>query len=323
MAIGNLILGTARKKIGDVVTYRMNGKQMARAYQPRVRNPKSDAQMYQRALLATVSQAYRAGKAIFDHSFQGKSVPYGSFNRFRKVNLNYLRQCLSADVEGGATAETGLLAVIGKGASMPTPNAYIVSEGTLIQRMFAVNEVAGSGDIQAFKVPTVALALEPTTGELLKDFVGRAGIEPGDIFTILAFGADDTTVTDQPGTQFGFVRLIVKTVSSESTTTVAAAKFSDLFEVESTSIDFDTEKLLTAAVTLADICGDNYSVFGSMGVIQSRDNSGLRSTCQLSFGSTEPMVPTTGIKTPYILGTWGKDATALTQSPLILEGGNF
>lgn len=71
MAKGNMFLGMARGKVGDVVFYRADGQQLSRVRNRNPRNPRTNAQLFQRAIMATVVQAYAAGKELFDHSFQG------------------------------------------------------------------------------------------------------------------------------------------------------------------------------------------------------------------------------------------------------------
>ena len=74
MAKGNLFQGMGRGKVGDVVFSRLNGEQISRVRNRHPKNPRSNSQLFQRAIMATVMQAYSAGKAIFDHSFEGYAV---------------------------------------------------------------------------------------------------------------------------------------------------------------------------------------------------------------------------------------------------------
>ena len=49
MAKGNLFLGMGRGSVGDVTFYRADGQQLSRARNRKPRNPKTNAQLIQRA----------------------------------------------------------------------------------------------------------------------------------------------------------------------------------------------------------------------------------------------------------------------------------
>ena len=57
-----------------------------------VKNPKTAAQTLQRVLVKVVAFFYAMFKAICNHSFEGYSNGFDSMNRFKKVNLRYLRE---------------------------------------------------------------------------------------------------------------------------------------------------------------------------------------------------------------------------------------
>ena len=86
MAKGNMLQGMARGKVGDVVFSRLGGEQIARVRNRHPKNPRTNAQLYQRAIMATVMQAYSAGKVIFDHAFQGREIGAGIQRRFMALN---------------------------------------------------------------------------------------------------------------------------------------------------------------------------------------------------------------------------------------------
>ena len=57
-----------------------------------VKNTRSNAQTLQRILMKVVSMAYVMLKVICGHSFEGVSSGFKSMNKFKKVNLRYLRE---------------------------------------------------------------------------------------------------------------------------------------------------------------------------------------------------------------------------------------
>ena len=60
---GNLLQGTARGRMGEIVASVRHGKQLFSKYQPNVLNPKSFKQMKQRELFANAT-AFTTSKAM-------------------------------------------------------------------------------------------------------------------------------------------------------------------------------------------------------------------------------------------------------------------
>lgn len=73
-----------------------NGKQITKDRVYEVKNPRTQAQMEQRMVMATASAAYAQMKQIVDHSFEG--ITYGQMNmsEFIRVNAKKLRDNLGA-----------------------------------------------------------------------------------------------------------------------------------------------------------------------------------------------------------------------------------
>ena len=140
MAKGNMFLGMARGKVGDVVFYRADGQQLSRVRNRNPRNPRSDAQLFQRAIMATTVQAYTAGKAIFDHSFQGYSVGAQNQREFLKRNAKMLRELIATDINTPIATNQQKARVVAPGVSMPVPNAYVISRGTYDQSLFSYED---------------------------------------------------------------------------------------------------------------------------------------------------------------------------------------
>ena len=62
----------------------------------KVKNPKTTAQTLQRVLVKVVALAYAMMKAICNHSFEGVTNGFECMNKFKKVNLRYLRERAAA-----------------------------------------------------------------------------------------------------------------------------------------------------------------------------------------------------------------------------------
>lgn len=318
MAKGNLFLGTGRGKVGDVVFYRKNGDQITRVRNRSIKNPDTEAQQIQRAVLASVSKAYQAGSAIFDHSFEGCGTGAECQARFQKLNIDWLRSAITADLAANHGDGESVAAVVPRSASYAVPNAYIVSQGTLYQDVFEVDPSDPGNEI--------LWATAPNTDEKLGEYCTRLGIIDDDIFTVVAFGIGDNSYDSSDPqrfrtayqTRFGFLRMRVKTSALTSTEVASTAHLSDMFDFSS------SEYFSPSGMTV----GESFGVASFMpnvaactvGVIRSRENSKLRSNCQLALPAD---LVQWGIIAKYIPEFWNKYEGLNVQSPLILEGGSI
>lgn len=317
MAKGNLFLGMGRGSVGDVVFYRANGQQLSRARNRAPRNPKSDAQLIQRAISATISQAYKAGSIIFDHSFEGKSVPSGNHRQFLSVNMRKLRSQVIAEMS--ADPEDCASSVVSPGATFPVPNSYRISEGSLVQNLFQIGPGADFS-------PVATIASTQGQSETLGQYCTRLGLVAGEIYTIVTFGVPDgRSAFDLVSTQctFGFLRLTVKESALSSDIAFNTAKYSDLFEMDSTGAVLSDDKLLSAEISISEI-DIAFSEHGSMGIIRSNENSGLRSTSDMvtTFEVDNATGNQWGVKPANLIEAWSPEGSGI-DSPLILEGGKI
>lgn len=143
MAKGNMLLGYARGKVGDLVFTRRNGEQVTRPRVREVNNPKSEGQQIQRMIFASVIAAYSRMKSICDHSFEGVKYGADSQAKFMSENLKRLRAFYPKDQDptnrpidsmafvlpnDRAMAGAGL--IIARG-SIPAPAANVSASGVL------------------------------------------------------------------------------------------------------------------------------------------------------------------------------------------------
>lgn len=322
MARGNLFQGMARGKVGDVVFYRMNGIQMSRVRNRTPKNPRSNEQLYQRAIIATTMKIYSAGKEIFDHAFQGYTVGEGCMRRFNSVNARILRAGLIAELNNPENECTFRYVSPKALYAVPCPGIQI-SEGTVKQQLFEISEYQESG------ANVLKVTENITQATSVNDYLNMMGTYAGDIYTIVAFATNEKNIIFKPEygnsqyeTQyecaFGYVRLTIKSnISNELL--LENAKFSDIFEIEKSSqlISFNPAQKYTpgGAVTLN--ASPNYS-YRAMGVIRSRMDIDLRSTSYLMPVNTQRY----GIVAPYVLTTWQYYVEKIGASELILEGGD-
>lgn len=82
MAKGNLFWNLGRGKVGSLVLSINKGQVVTRQYQPNVANPRSNAQMLQRARFASCVNFYkRASENFFKFAYEDKKQPRAIITR--------------------------------------------------------------------------------------------------------------------------------------------------------------------------------------------------------------------------------------------------
>ena len=88
MSKGSLFFGNASGKLGQVVLSTMKGQQIARAWQPKVSNPKTSQQQLQRAKFANSVKFFkRAQQNLFKFAFEDKRKNESDYNAFMRHNV--------------------------------------------------------------------------------------------------------------------------------------------------------------------------------------------------------------------------------------------
>lgn len=171
MAKGNLLLGTAKNSVGDVVMYRREGAQITRVRVRNVKNPKTNAQSFQRAIMAPIAKFYSPLSVVLERSFEGLSKAK-SHNKFNQVNANLARTNKWALPKG-----TGFF-----------PLPYQLSQGTIPAVVYQADG--------AFQVPIVGVSSETTTVGALSTALINAGYQAGDIVSIVLITGTSDNVTE-------------------------------------------------------------------------------------------------------------------------------
>lgn len=210
MAKGNLFLGHAAGKVGDVVFSRMDGVQVTRARNRSPKNPQSALQMLQRVVMKTTSAAYSLMQSITDHSFQGLQVGTPNQSRFNAANVALLRASL-ADVINSGDAEVILSATdtnfAPKGSVLAPINAYRISEGTLPSLAWSADAVGTTTSSYNIKLQVnySNLPTETTDADVTyAQFAAALGLQRGDQITLVWLTTDDTAGAVDGGFFNGF-----------------------------------------------------------------------------------------------------------------------
>lgn len=349
MSKGNLFQGMARGSVGDVTFSRLNGKQIARVRNRNPRNPKTNPQLYGRAIMATVMRAYSAGREIFDHSFEGVSVGAASQNRFLSLNNRVLREYLAADINNSALVNKSVNTFVGPKVQSPVPSRYVISEGSLDAGLFGAY-YAGGGTGRIDYSGLTAPGSGVTAAAYFSGLVSQGKIAADDLYTVCVFYCDPDTVplfeirertepaTKQYATSFIYARLSPNMALLEATELAAnslnvigvsgSGQGSGVFYVDSYGGNGNASafaELLsnTAFGDKIELAGGAEIGLGTIGVIHSKVNTTLRSSSEMVPSGWNVNADTPfGITAPVILDAWKQGAAQVGTSDLILEGGN-
>lgn len=315
-----------RGSVGDVTFYRADGQQLARARNRSPRNPRSDAQLFQRAIMATVVQTYSAGKEIFDHSFEGFSVGAGNQREFIKRNADMLRALVAADINTPLNTNNQKARVTAPGVAVAVPNPWIISRGSYPQNLWSFSSVS-----EAWDMPSVE------DEETVSQYAARVGLVGGDIYTLIVLAAksnfayesniEDDVLATVRYCDFGFVRFITK--SGLESNSAYMTQLKQLFDIEyggTAAIvrnrleDYSPEDGIgfAALFTSADYVGT-----GALGMIRSRRDVDLRSDSEMIVVKGSSAEDEFGLVSGYILPEWRSGSVKIGDSPLILEGGDI
>lgn len=159
-------------RVGNRTYYQRGGKTIARTITT-PKNPKTEDQSLQRVLLKAVNKSYSKLKEICGHSFEDYDNAFECMNKFKRVNLKYLREHATALLNSGQDLD-GFYQFIPLQSEKWTPFAAIISEGHLPE--IAVDISAEEGYIAYVNSP----------GPTYADYVTAWNLQRGDLVTFVA-----------------------------------------------------------------------------------------------------------------------------------------
>ena len=170
-------------KFGNKVFYQRGGKTIARTI-TKPKNPKTEAQSLGRVLLKAVNKTYSKLKDICDHSFEEYDNSFDSMNKFKRVNLKYLREHVATLLESGQGLGQFYQFTPLHGMKW-TPFAAIISEGHLPVVSVGIEAAGGNK------------AYVSSPGSTYADFVTAWGLQRGDLVTFVTVQkCEDEYVTE-------------------------------------------------------------------------------------------------------------------------------
>lgn len=280
---GSLLLGTAHKKLGDVVFYRNGGEQQARV-RVTPKNPQSLRQGAVRAITSTVATAYMWFKEICDHSFEGVQYGQMSQRKFFKLNSGKFMDLYrkSELYTSGGVDPASILSFNPKGDDSIMPNSYIVSTGTLpafTSDKYTGPETVGHGHQARFLLHLNGWQLLPAEQKTWQKLAEYLGVPVGAQLTFI-------TTTYDPVEGEGvysyceFGRLILEDNARRVDTPVSMSQVSPL------NLNVTISHPADSADLIVDV-GSAAGTVGCYGIIVSDFSTGewKRSRCELEVTS--------------------------------------
>ena len=138
----------------------------------RGKNPKTTAQTLQRVLVKAVGMFYAVLKFLCNHSFEGVSNGYQCMNKFKKVNLKYLRE-RAATLQLSGQSLNQFYQFMPLESDKWTPFAAIISQGHLPEVSVGIDAEGGHK------------AYVNSPSRTYTDFIKAWGLQRGDQVTFV------------------------------------------------------------------------------------------------------------------------------------------
>ena len=252
-------------RVGNKTYYLRMGKTIVRT-NTRPKNPKTEDQSLHRVLVKAVNKSYSKLKEICNHTFEDYDNAFECMNKFKRVNLMYLREHAIALMNSGQGLD-GFYQFTPIQGEKWTPFAAIISEGYLPAVTVVISAEEGH----------VAYVNSP--GRSYADFVTTWNLQRGDMVTFV-------TVQKREGKyEVAFARLVLDPVNADSdapmTTEIVDGQggfpcSNRKDELNFSAFEFDTDHFNFVLGSGGDVV--------AAGIIVSREDGNgnwLRSNCQL------------------------------------------
>lgn len=328
----------------------LNGRQITKDRVSQVRNPRTQRQQYQRAIMATAMAAYSRMKAIEDHAFEGAAGKAANQQRFLSANAKVLRSLLAQNL----TEEKVSMVTVAPKYPTIVPNPYVISEGSLTPQKFLTWKPAAN----QFEINEAAITavIGNRTSVEASEILDVLGIYD-DLQITFCFISQDSGIPFYPGTgedgtayarfNFSYARLGFKVDSDfnisfgqedeprdKAVTAVTAILRAYAAIAPNTTPSIKTflegEDILSVGDGVWGISGENLlsaegydeSLTFALGIITSVKDTDLRSNASMQTKNYEEEGDLTGIFPAKILDVWQEQGLVVGDSEKYLEGGN-
>lgn len=196
MSKGSLFFGKASGKLGQIVLSNVKGQQIARAWQPKVANPRTSVQQMQRAKFANAVKFYkRATQNLFKFAFEDKRKTESDYNAFMRhnVELSTIFNRISYDNMNYPALAEWLISV----GSLGIFKSSSYDSRTITDASGLSSQINNPDN--AYKFPEGITESTATVAHVSDYFKHDFGAQDGDYITFVGIDTDITLISDQPG----------------------------------------------------------------------------------------------------------------------------
>ena len=195
MSKGSLFFGRASGKLGQIVLSNVKGQQIARAWQPKVANPRTSVQQIQRAKFANAVKFYkRATQNLFKFAYEDKRKTESDYNAFMRHNVENSLVLNRTSYDN---------------PNYPALGYWYISAGSLGEFMCNTYDSRTVSDACAlhnpntdpdsvYKFPEAATESTITIAQISDDFKHDFGALDGDYVTFVGINCDIKSIGDGP-----------------------------------------------------------------------------------------------------------------------------
>ena len=186
MSKGSNFWGTARGRLGNMVISSVRGQQIERKYQPKVANPKTFAQMRQRAAFAAAVKFFKHSQQnLFRFAFEDKTQKESDYNAFMRHNVAFFAPYNKTACDNPSLPALGFASpVLMSYGSLPAAQ-NVQFYKYQADSSFALGFVCGTHG-------TTGPSGTATWGDISKGIIKYYDLQDGDIITIVVIATDIT-----------------------------------------------------------------------------------------------------------------------------------
>lgn len=195
MSKGSLFFGRATGKLGQIVLSNVKGQQIARAWQPKVANPRTSVQQIQRAKFANAVKFYkRATQNLFKFAYEDKRKTESDYNAFMRHNVenSFILNRQSYDNPNYPALGNWSISAGSLGDLMSVPyDSRTVTDACSLHNPNTTPD-------SAYKFPEQATESTITIAQLSDYFKHDFGAMDGDFVTFVGITSDFSKIDDGP-----------------------------------------------------------------------------------------------------------------------------
>lgn len=197
MSKGSLFFGRASGKLGQIVLSNVKGQQIARAWQPKVSNPRTTVQQMQRAKFANAVKFYkRATQNLFKFAYEDKRKTESDYNAFMRHNVERSMIVNRKSYDNMNYPALGEWVIAAGSLGEFTSSPY---ESRTIQGASALSSPIDNPD-DGYKFPQGITESTATVGHVSDYFKHDFGAQDGDYVTFVGIDTSIKLISDQPST---------------------------------------------------------------------------------------------------------------------------